>query len=199
MIIIEVVQKRKYFYVHLFFIYTKKKIGEILGNATESHKSSKTEDLSPKSKPKTPKTETKPSTLLTQWLLYCDKKSIKYAKNNIKYWEEKLEKRLNIEQQEAIYNAIKKGWKDFYLIPIKESKYHKFLGKSLMMEKDCDTLIDIGFKEKRFIYRFKNITISSTEAPLKLFTRHGYVKEEVKTAPMVSQVQDKILGLIRRF
>ena len=44
--LIEVVQKRKYYYVHLFFIYTKKRIGEILGNCMES------EDLSPK-KPKT--------------------------------------------------------------------------------------------------------------------------------------------------
>ena len=33
--LIEVVQTRKYYYVHLFFIYTKKKIGEILGKSTE--------------------------------------------------------------------------------------------------------------------------------------------------------------------
>ena len=68
-----------------------------------------------------------------------------------------------------------------------------------MTEKDCDTLIDIGYKEKMFIYRFKNITVRTTEPPSRLFERYGYEKEEVKTAPIVSGVKDKILGLIQRF
>jgi hypothetical protein len=198
--LIEVVQKEKYYYVHLFFIYTKKKIGEILGNST-SHKPLETEDLSSKKETKEEKI-TKPkneSTLLNTWLVYCDKNAIKYSKNNLHYWEKKLEKRVTIDQQEAIYNAIKNKWKDFYLVSIKDSKYHKFLGKSLMMEKDCDTLVDIGFKEKRFIYQFKNIKISTTEPPSSLFKKYGYEKEEVKKAPIVSVIQDRILGLIQRF
>ncbi|MBU1668080.1 hypothetical protein KKC13_06640 [bacterium] len=194
--LIEVVQKEKYYYVHLFFIYTKKKIGEILGNATTSHKKNATPKKETKEATTEPKNE---PTLLNSWLLYCDKNAIKYSKNNLKYWNKKLENRVTIDQQEAIYNAIKKGWKDFYLVAIKDSKYHKFLGKSLMMEKDCDTLIDIAFKENRFIYRFKNIKITTTEPPSKLFERYGYEKNEVKTAPMVSRVQRRILGLIQRF
>ncbi|CAA6811518.1 MAG: Unknown protein [uncultured Sulfurovum sp.] len=194
--LIEVVQKKKYYYIHLFFIYTKKKIGEILGNST-SQNPSETEDLSPKKETKTkPKNEPK---LLNSWLLYCDKNAIKYSKNNLKYWNKKLEKRLTIDQQEAIYNAIKNRWKDFYVVAIKDSKYHKFLGKSLMMEKDCDTLVDIAFKEKRFIYQFKNIKITTTEPPSKLFERYGYDKSELKKAPIVSDVKSKILGLIQRF
>ena len=98
-----------------------------------------------------------------------------------------------------LYNDIKNKWKDFYLVSTKASKYHKFLEKSLMMEKDCDTLVDIAFKEKRFIYQFKNIKISTTEPPLRLFKQYGYEKSELKTAPIVSKVQDRILGLVQRF
>ncbi|CAA6820650.1 MAG: Unknown protein, partial [uncultured Sulfurovum sp.] len=198
--LIEVVQKKKYYYVHLFFIYTKKKIGEILGTSTES-------EASAPNKPKTTKNETtrlKPSvpsvpTLLTQWTEYCDKQGVKYTQNNLKYWEKKLENRLSIDQQDAIYTAIKNKWKDFYVVAIKDSKYHKFLGKSLMMEKDCDSLIDIAFKEKRFIYQFKNIKISTTEPPSSLFKKYGYDKSELNKAPIVSNVKSRILGLIQRF
>jgi hypothetical protein len=214
--LIEVVQKRKYYYVHLFFIYTKKRIGEILGNGEVSQKSMETEDLSPKKAEtksteiekakveKKVKTRLKPSvphvpTVFDKWLEYCDKNSVKYGKNNLKYWEKKLENRLSIEQQEAIYKAINRKWKDFYLVSLKESKYHKFLGKSLMMERDCDTLLDIGYLNKKYIYQFKNIKITTTAPPFKLFKKYGYEKREVKTAPIVSVVQDKIRGLIKRF
>jgi len=192
--LIEVVQKKKYYYVHLFFIYTKKKVGEILGTSTTSQESSV------KSKPKEEKTTTEPTTpLLTKWLEYCDQKNINYGKNNLIYWEKKLKNRVTIEQQEAIYTAMNKGWKDFYVTPIKVSKYHKFLGKSLMLEKDCDTLIDIGLNKKQFIYQFKNIKITTTEPPLKLFEKYGYEREDVKKEPIVSKVQDRLLGLIHRF
>jgi hypothetical protein len=67
------------------------------------------------------------------------------------------------------------------------------------MEKDCDTLLDISYKNKKYIYQFKNIKVTTLEPPLKLFKRCGYDKKEVKTAPIVSVVQDKIMGLIRRF
>ena len=199
--LIEVVQHRKYYYVHLFFIYTKKKIAEILGNNVETEVSSP-KKAKEKEEPKAtaqPKSIPTQAPLLKQWLEYCDKKRIKYAKNNIKYWEEKLKKRVTIEQKEAVYNAIDKGWKDFYVTPIKESKYHKFLGKSLMMDRDCNTLIDIEFKNNQFIYQFKNIRVLSSVAPLKLFNRYGYNKQEVKIAPIVGRVKDKILGMVKRF
>jgi hypothetical protein len=225
--IIEVVQKRQYYYVHLFFIYTKKKIGEILGNSEESQqtteKTMETEALAPKKqevekdedevkkpeikKPEIKKESTarlKPSvpslpTFLSKWLDSCDKRGVKYGKNNIKYWEKKLAGRVSIDQQEAIYKALDSGWKDFYLVEKKASKYHKLLGKSLMMERDCDVLMDIASNKGSYIYQFKNIKITTKEPPLKLFKRYGYEKKEVKTAPMVSKVQEKILGLIKRF
>jgi hypothetical protein len=77
--------------------------------------------------------------LLNHWLVYCDKHAIKYSKNNLKHWNEKLKNRTTLEQKEAIFTAVKKKWKNFYIEPIKESKYHKFLSKSLMLEKNCDT------------------------------------------------------------
>ena len=194
--LIEVVQKRQYYYVHLFFIYTKKKIGEILGKSKETEASAPNK---PKPVKKEEKTEVKSPTLLTQWTEYCDKNKIRYTKSNIKSWEDKLINRLTIDQQEAIYNATNKKWKNFYIVPIKESKYHKFLGKSLMMDRDCDCLIDIAYRDKKYIYQFKNIKVTTAEPPSQIFARCGYSKEEVKTAPIVSVVQDKIMGLIKRF
>ena len=173
--VIEVVQYRKYYYVHLFFIYTKKRVCEILGNVISktstdtdlaklkpsipkvstpkpSLKDSEIEALTPKkveikvekeikieTQTKT-KEKVKPSipnvsTVLKKWLDYCDKNSIKYAQQNIQRWEKNLEKRVSMDKEEAVYKAINRGWKDFYMTPVKESKYHKFLGKSLMMDR----------------------------------------------------------------
>jgi len=195
--LIEVIQKRKYYYVHLFFIYTKNKIGEILGKSTESEALAPNE---PKKESKKEVTRLKPSTpILTKWIEYCDKNSIRYNKNNLKYWEKKLDKRLSIDQQNAIYNAINHKWKDFYLVSIKESQYHKFLGRSLMMDKDCDTLLDIGYRDSKYIYQFKNIRVTTTATPFEIFERYGYERAEVKSAPIVSMVKDRIMGVVRRF
>jgi hypothetical protein len=137
--------------------------------------------------------------VLVKWIEYCDKNSVKYGKSNLKSWEKNIEKRLSIDIEEAIYNAIAKKWKNFYVIPIEKSKYHKFLGKSLMMERDCDTLMDISYRDKKYIYQFKNIKVITSETPFKLFKRYGYDKTELKTAPIVSVVKDKLLGLVSRF
>ena len=201
--LIEVVQKEKYYYVHLFFIYTKKKIEEIIGKSTTSQNSKESEDLSQKKAKAEKKSEEKikPNVInmLDTWLEYCDKKKINYGKSNIKYWEKKLEKRLIIEQQEAIYKAINNNWKDFYLVPIEESKYHKLLGKSLMIDKDCDTLLNIGYFNKKYIYQFKNLKITTNAKPIELFNKYGYDKAEEKSAPIVTIVQDRIKELINRF
>ena len=198
--LIEVVQKRKYYYVHLFFIYTKKRVAELLGKNKKSPKPTEMEALAPKK----PRARLKPSipdlpTVFDKWIAYCDKNKIRYTKNNIKYWEKKLDKRVTIEQEKAIYTAINRKWKDFYIVPIKESKYHKLLGKSLMIEKDCDTLLDISYVNKRYIYQFKNIKITTTAPPLELFKKYGYDRNKLKKAPIVSTVQDRILSLIKRF
>ena len=165
-----------------------------------------TEDLSPKKVKIEKKVETrlKPSvpsvpSVLTKWIEYCDKSGIKYGKSNLTYWENKLKKRLTVDQEEAVYNAINKKWKDFYIIPIKESKYHKLLGKSAMMERDCDTLLNLSYRNNKYIYQFKNVKVTTTEPPLHLFNRCGYDRAEVKTAPIASVVKDKIMGVVKRF
>jgi len=71
-------------------------------------------------------------------------------------------------------------------------------GRCLMMEKDCDTLLDISYRDKKYIYQFKNIKVT-TAPPIELFNRYGYSKTEVKTAPIVSEVKDRIFGMIKRF
>ena len=68
-----------------------------------------------------------------------------------------------------------------------------------MMDRDCDTLIDIEFKNNQFVYQFKNIRVLSLVPPLKLFNRYGYDKQELKTAPIISTVKDKILRMVKRF
>ena len=210
--VIEVVQYKKYYYVHLFFIYTKKKIDEILGKITKTESVTQKNPETPKKevikkeviKEETKSIELKPSTpvvppLLTQWLEYCDKNSIRYTKKNITLWQKSLENRLTIEQQKAIYKAISCEWKNFYITPLKESKYHKFLGKSLMMKRDCDTLLDISYKNDQYVYKFKNIKITSTGTPQELFNRYGYSKLNVKTAPIASQVKEKLMGMFQKF
>ena len=124
--VIEVVQYRKYYYVHLFFIYTKKKVCEILGTATPIQKTSETETLTPKKvekiiEKKKVEEKVKPS-VLRYWLEYCDNNEIKYNKNNVKYWEKKLKSRVTVDQQQAIYTAIDKKWKDFYIVSTKASR-----------------------------------------------------------------------------
>jgi hypothetical protein len=201
--LIEVVQKRKYYYIHLLFIYTKKKLGEILGNCNIFPKPSIKEEVKPSEVKKETKTKSKSSisvmpNVLKKWLEHCDKKGIKYQKSNLTYWEKKLSKRVVLDQQEAIYKAISRGWRDFYLVPKKDSKYHKFLGQSLMMEKDCDTLLNIGFANNHYIYHFKNIKFTTTANPYDLFKRHGYDRGDNK-APIISTVQQKLMRFVQRF
>ena len=68
-----------------------------------------------------------------------------------------------------------------------------------MMEQDCDTLLDIDYRNKHYIYQFKNIKVTTLAPPLKLFEKYGYDRGRPKTAPIISTVQDKIRGLVRRF
>jgi len=61
------------------------------------------------------------------------------------------------------------------------------------------TLFDISYQNKKYIYSFKNIKISTLAPPIELFNRYGYTKTELKTVPIVSQVKEKILGMVKRF
>jgi len=173
--LIAVVQKGYYSYIQLPFIYTKKKIGKLLGNYQIRQKSIKIEKVFPKKVKQSQKHEAKLKiSVLKQWIDHCDKNGIGYNQNNLKHWEKKVEKRLTIDQQEAIYTAIKNQWKNFYIKPVSASKYHKFLGQSLRLEKNCDTLLDITYRNKNYVYQFKNIKITTTAPPLELFKHYGY-------------------------
>jgi hypothetical protein len=59
-----------------------------------------------------------------------------------------------------------------------------------MTDRDCDTLLDIGKVDNRFIYQFKNVRITTAEPPEDIFKRCGYDRSSMK---------DKIMGLINRF
>jgi hypothetical protein len=201
--LVEVIQKGQYSYIKLPYIYTQKRVGEILGKIVNQVSEIKPKILKAKESIKeaitTPKKVIKEeeSPILKQWIEYCKNSGIKYNKNNIKHWEDKVKNRVTVDQQIGIYKAINSGWKNFYITPLKESKVHKLLGKSLMMERDCDTLLDITYREKKYVYQFKNIRVVSIEVPTKLFAKYGYSKTEVKTAPIVADIKDKILSVVK--
>jgi hypothetical protein len=228
--VIEVVQHRKYYYIHLFFIYTKSRVDKILEVCKEKFSafanSSKpevkdekekrvikrpieaTKKKKPISKPKasTPSRPIKTSTpaqqvspLLNRWLEYCNKSHISYTKSNINYWENKLKNRLTIEKETAVYTAIKRGWKDFYIPSIKESKYHKFLGRSVRLDQDCHTLLDISYRNERYVYQFKNARAVTTGNPEALFKRFEYIETDSYLPPIASKIKDSVKGMIQRF
>ena len=79
--LINVVQKGYYSYIKLPFIYTKKKVGELLGKIVTNLTTPKTlkkENLKAK-KDKTPTLNNEPI-LLKSWLEYCNKNNIRYSK-----------------------------------------------------------------------------------------------------------------------
>ena len=67
-----------------------------------------------------------------------------------------MDKRVNIEQEEAVYKAIDKGWKDFYLEDAKKSKFHAYLGRSLKMDgHKCLILQNISKEKISLCYSFQ--------------------------------------------
>ena len=139
------------------------------------------------------------TTILAKWITYCERNSIKYNKNNLTHWLDKLNARVSIEQADAIDVAIKKGWKNFYMLPSEKSEYYKLLGRSLMMDRDCDTLIDIEMQGDSFVYIFKNIRLTTTEKPLSLFGRCGYDRSDKKNTPMIENIRKKIEPIVKKF
>jgi len=223
--IIEVVQKRQYYYIHIFFIYTQKKIANIFApkEKKESVAVEKKEEKKTKSEFEETliKAQIQPQraekiradilsikevekykfnrNVLAKWIVYCERNAIRYNRNNLKYWLDKIDNRTTIEQNQAVEKAISEKWKDFYLPPINKSPYHKLLGKSLMSDgRDCDTLLDIGTREGKFVFYFKNIKLVTAEPPNRLFDRCGYDRDELKDAPICSTIRDKIMGIVRK-
>ena len=235
--VIEVIQKERYSYIRLFYIYTKNKIAEIFGDSsqTETSKEEVVKPVEVKKEEKKPRVEREKSvfektllansiapqkiktlretilsiegiekirfntTVLAKWITYCERNSIKYNKNNLTHWLDKLNGRVSIEQADAIDVAIKKGWKNFYMLPSEKSEYHKLLGRSLMMDRDCDTLIDIEMQGDSFVYIFKNIRVTTTERPLSLFRRCGYDRNQSTDAPMILDIKKRIEAIVKKF
>ncbi len=235
--VIGMVQRRKYSYVRLFFIYTKKKICEILGNVEiTSKEETKEVELVKEVKKEEPKEQERVKSLFEEkliekkikhkrideiratilsvkdiekykfnsialaiWIIYCENTSIKYSKTHVKNWLEKMNGRTTIEQYQAVYNAVNKKWKDFYLVEIKKSIYHSFLGKSLMMEKEYKTLLDLNLKDGIFTYQFENARFSTKHSPDILFEEYGYKRQNKKSIEIATKVKEKILSAIKRF
>ena len=211
--VIGMVQKRKYSYVQLFFIFTKKKVCEILGNSTEENskevvvketqKESK-EAIKKQEKSVFEKTliakkikakridEIRETILgikgissyrfnhsaLANWIAYCEEKRIKYSQKHLQNWLKKLDKRSSIDQHESIYKAINKNWKDFYMLEIKDSKNHYFLGKSLFFNNIYhEKLVDLTRDKEIFVYQFRNIRFKSKYSPDVIFGKYGYERE----------------------
>jgi len=222
--VIEVKQKGYYSYIHLLYLYTKKKIVTILNSAVKSEPK-KVEVVKPtKAKEKTVfqkiLEEKKVSSkkideirnilnslqkkkvhifnplALAKWIGYCENSNIKYSTNNLKYWLKKMDKTTSLEQLKSIDKAISKNWKDFYIPDLKHSYYQKFLGRSLMMDRHCDTLTDVMRRDDKFIYIFRNLSITTKEPLDKLFDR--YEDHGGKNTPITSKVLKLLGGVVKR-
>jgi hypothetical protein len=133
--------------------------------------------------------------VFARWIIYCEKNHIGYSKNNLKHWLDRLDKRVTIEQKEALKTAISRGWRDIYFKDKKESKYYKFLGKSIFIgDKLFSELQDIDFIDNKFIYIFKNATIKMELDIETLFNKYEYTQKSVAL-----NMKNKIMEVIRRF
>jgi len=225
--VIKMVRKGYFTYVKVVYIYTKRKMDEILEN-TEVYIEEPQVKVEPKPKiieveqtieeivellettspmveeleengieskkavnirnnvydvltEKSDKTYEIDNSALIKWISYCENNSIKYTKNNIKQWVEKLDGELIVEQFQSVDKAIYRKWKNFYSITAKESDYQRFLGRNI----ELNDIIHIGLKEvyikdKRAIYEFedgKKIRANSqdSEEIVKLFERYEYI------------------------
>lgn len=200
--VIKVIQHKKYFYVHILYIYTKNKLSKFF-NEVKEKLSTKEENKKPKPKKQMSSFEKNlidnkikskdiksivkvvsslqenssykvNAQIFAKWLGYCYKNSIFYTKNHIKNWLDILNGRTTIEAKEAINLSISNNWKNFFLKSISKSKYHHLLTQSLSIDgRYCDTLLDIDFKDNKFIYQFTNTKMTTPQEPIKLFSCNG--------------------------
>jgi predicted transcriptional regulator with HTH domain len=212
--VIEMVRKGYYSYIKLIYIYSRKKIEEILNPKEEAKENEKNSKIVVAKEPKEKsafqldlekngvepkKIETIRNTILkiaekekftilqptviSKWIIYCENNGISYNETNIAKWLKTLNNSITIEQLELVEKAIAKGWKSIYPISAKESKYQKFLGRSIkyngqLYEKLENILIDNG----RIFYIFKDNKQISTQinsTPIsRLFEKYEFVEED---------------------
>jgi hypothetical protein len=137
-------------------------------------------------------------TAFANWLVYCERNAISYNKNNMKYWIDKFSVTLSIEQMDGVTHAIKNKWKNFYLPDKKASKYQKYIGLSLLRDKEYQSLKNIYKEKGNFVYVFLNEKIVSSLEPHKVFADYGY-EEKAKQKPILASVRKNILGMVKRF
>ena len=56
-----------------------------------------------------------------------------------------------------------------------------------------------SYHDNKFVYQFKNTKVITTAQPYEIFDKYGYQKSEVKTAPITSQVKEKLMGMFQKF
>jgi len=116
---------------------------------------------------------------LVKWIVYCEKSNIKYTKNSLKQWIEKLDRELTIEQFQAIDRAIFKKWKNFYSVSKLESKYQQFVGRTLKYNDTIyENLEDIVIQDRKISYIFRDgkslTTLLENDDVNALFGRYGF-------------------------
>ena len=198
--VIKVIQHKRYYYVHILYIYTQSRLSQFFDEVKEKLPIKKIEPKPKKEKSLFEKslidnkirskdiksiiqavsslqknsTYIVDALVFSRWLGYCHKNSIFYTKNHIKNWLDILNGRTTIEAKEAINLSISNNWKNFFLKSISKSKYHHLLTQSLSIDgRYCDTLLDIDFKDNKFIYQFTNTKMTTPQEPIKLFSCNG--------------------------
>ena len=207
--VIEMIRNGYYSYIKLIYIYSKKKIAEVL-----EQKEVKKEDSKPKEKSlfqidlekngieskKAEEIRTKIANVtekkdikniqisaLSKWVVYCENNHIIYNEININKWINTLNSSVTVEQFQLVKRAINKGWKSIYPISLKESKYQKFLGKSIKYkDKLYEKLENVLIQNGKIFYIFKDNKQLSTSINAisidEIFKRYEFVeKRELAT------------------
>jgi len=205
--VIEMVRNGYYSYIKLIYIYSKKKIAEVL----ESKEVKKEQKIDEQPKEKTPfqidlenngieakkaedirsrfvkiikekEIKNVQSLAISKWVIYCENNTITYNKKNIEKWLNTLNNAVIVEQFHLVNRAIRNEWKSIYPISVKESKYQRFLGRSIKYKnKLYRELENIFIQDKKIFYIFKEKKQLST--PLssisidEMFKKYEFIED----------------------
>ena len=201
--VIEIVRKGYYSYIKLIYIYSRKRIDEIL-EQKETKKEPKQKSIFQLNLEKSGIDSKKIETIrnkilrvtekeklnriqpiaLSKWIIYCEKNNITHNQRNITKWLKMLNDSLIIEQFQSVEKAITKEWKSLYPISAKESKYQKFLGRSIKYDGQLyEKLENVLIENERIFYVFKDnrqISTPINSTPIKEIFRKYESVEDIK-------------------
>jgi len=200
--VIEMVRTGYYSYIKLVYIYSKKKIAEVLESkeVKKEEKAEKTpfqvdlenngieakkaEDIRGRFVKIIKEKEIKnvQSLAISKWVIYCENNNITYNKKNIEKWLNTLNNAVIVEQFQLVNRAINKEWKSIYPISLKESKYQKFLGRSIKYkDKLYQELENIFIQDKKIFYIFKEnkqISTPINDIPIdEIFKKYEFIED----------------------